>query len=100
MPRVLLLRLLLFAAPFAVWFVWRDVARRTGRQMGSTPYAWLVAAGAGLFGLSLVATVVFHPDNRHQRYVPGEVRADGTVSPGYFEKGRQPATNPPPMQPR
>ena len=86
MPRVLLLRLLLFSAPFVVWFVWREVARRTGREMGSTPYAWLVAAGAALITLSLIGSVVFHPDNRHERYVPGEVTADGTVSKGYFEK--------------
>ena len=93
----MLIRLLLFAVPFVVWFVWQGVARRSGRPMGSTPYAWLVAAGAGLIGLSLVATVVFHPDNRHGRYVPGEVTADGSVSKGYFEKGAQPATNPAPM---
>jgi len=86
LPRVLLFRLLLFAAPFVVWFVWREVARRTGREMGSTPYAWLVAAGAALITLSLIATVVFHPDNRHDRYVPGEVTADGSVSKGRFEK--------------
>src|SRR4051812_42913916 len=85
LPRVLLFRLLLFAAPFVVWFIWREVARRTGREMGSTPYAWLVAAGAALFSLSLIATVVFHRDNRHKRYVPAEAAADGTVSKGYFE---------------
>ncbi|HZZ31100.1 MAG TPA: hypothetical protein VFE10_03830 [Phenylobacterium sp.] len=84
MPRIVLLRLLLAAVPFVVWFVWRAVARRSGREMGSTPYAWLFAAGAVLVGLSLVATVAFHPDNRRERYVPGEVRADGSVSKGYF----------------
>ncbi len=89
--RIVLIRLLLAAAPFAVWFVWRAVARRSGREMGSTPYAWLFAAGAVLVGLSLVATVAFRPDNRRERYVPGEVRADGSVSKGYFEK---PPTSP------
>ena len=98
--RVVLIRLLLIAVPFAVWFVWRDVARRSGREMGSTPYAWLVVVGAALVGLSLAATVVFHPDNRHERYVPGEVTPSGAVSQGYFEKTPQPATNPPPMQPK
>jgi drug/metabolite transporter (DMT)-like permease len=82
--RIVLLRLLLAAVPFVVWFVWRAVARRSGREMGSTPYAWLFAAGAVLVGLSLAATVVFHTDNRRERYVPGEVRADGSVSKGYF----------------
>jgi hypothetical protein len=84
--RVLGFRALLIALPFAVWFVWAWWARRTGRPMGSTPYAWLFAAGAFLIGLSLVATVVFHPDNRHDRYVPGEVTPSGAVTKGHFEK--------------
>ena len=84
--RVVLTRLLLMALPFVAWFIWREVARRTGRPMGSTPYAWLVAAGAVLVGLSLVGTVVFHPDNRQEHYVPGEVTASGEVTPGRFEK--------------
>ena len=86
LPRVVLLRLLLIALPFVVWFVWRAIARRTGREMGSTPYAWLFAAGAALVGLSLIGTVVFHPDNRHDRYVPAEATANGQVTKGYFEK--------------
>jgi len=86
LPRIVLTRLLLMALPFVIWFLWREVARRTGRPMGSTPYAWLVAAGAVLVGLSLIGTVVFHPDNRDERYVPGEVTASGAVTPGHFEK--------------
>jgi hypothetical protein len=84
LPRIILIRLLLVAVPFVAWFAWSAWARRTGRAMGSTPYAWLLAAGAVLVGLSLAATVVFHPDNRREHYVPGEVRADGSVSKGYF----------------
>ena len=86
LARVIVLRALLIALPFAVWFAWAWVARRSGRPMGSTPYAWLVAAGAVLVGLSLVATVVFHPDNRGERYVPGEVTPGGSVTKGHFEK--------------
>lgn len=85
MPRVLI-RLALVAAPFAVWFLWRAWARRTGRPMGSTPWPWLTAAGFLLVSLSLIATAVFHRDNRHEAYVPGQVTADGSVSKGYFEK--------------
>lgn len=85
LPRIVLIRLLLVVLPFAIWFLWRAWARRSGREMGSTPYAWLFAAGAVLVGLSLIGTVVFHPDNRRERYVPGEVKADGSVSRGYFE---------------
>ena len=82
--RIVLARALLIAAPFAVWWVWREVARRTGRPMGSTPWAWLVAAGAVLVGLSLMATAVFHPDNRGAAYVPAQTRPDGSVTPGRF----------------
>lgn len=59
--------------------------------MGSTPWAWLFAAGAMLLGLSLMATAVFHGDNRGEVYVPAEVLQDGRVTPGHFEK-RAPKT--------
>lgn len=91
--RVVILRGILVLLPFAVWFVWRAWARRTGREMGSTPYAWLFAAGTLLAGLSLIASVAFHPDNRRERYVPGEARPDGSVGPGHFEPP-QPAKAP------
>ncbi|MBS0361436.1 MAG: hypothetical protein JSR98_08645, partial [Proteobacteria bacterium] len=71
---------------FVVWFVWRAWARRTGRPMGSTPWPWLFAAGVSLVGLSLIATALFHTDNRHAPYVPGQAAPDGSVSAGYFEK--------------
>jgi len=86
LPEIAASRLVLLALPFVVWFAWRAWAKRTGRDMGSAPWAWLAAAGMALVGLSLVATVLFHPDNRHEVYVPGEVMADGKVSRGYFEK--------------
>ena len=84
--RIVLLRALLMAVPFAAWFLWSWQARRTGRPMGSTPWAWLVAAGTALFALSLLGSVVFHSDNRHDTYVPGQVTPEGTVTPGRFEK--------------
>ena len=79
-------RLLLIAAPFVFWFAWREVARRTGRPMGSTPWTWLTAIAGLLLGLSLVATAVFHEDNRGETYVPAEVREGGRITPGHFEK--------------
>lgn len=86
MLSVLAWRVLLIATPFAVWFIWRAVAIRTGRPMGATPWTWLVAAAGLLLGLSLMATAVFHKDNRGQTYVPAEVAPDGRVVPGRFEK--------------
>ena len=83
--RIILVRALLMAVPFAAWFAWRAWARRSGREMGSTPFAWLFAAGALLVGASLMLGVAFHPDKRGEVYVPGEAGADGQVSPGHFE---------------
>ncbi|HEX5377051.1 MAG TPA: hypothetical protein VFW47_00675 [Phenylobacterium sp.] len=90
MVRLLIERVLLLAAPFAAWFIWREVARRTGRPMGSTPWPWLFAAGAVLVGLSLMASAMFHDDNRAEIYVPAVTSPDGRVSPGHFEKPRNP----------
>ena len=85
MPEIIFWRLLLVATPFAVWFAWGWWAKRTGREMGATPWAWLATAGLVLVGLSLVATALFHPDRRHVTYVPGQVQSDGSVSKGYFK---------------
>ena len=98
--RVFLIRGSLVLLPFAVWFVWRAQARRSGHEMGSTPYAWLTAAGALLVGLSLIGTAVFHRDNRHERYVPGEVTGTGAVSPGHFEQAPAAPSTPPPGPPK
>ncbi len=84
MIRVILVRLALFALPFLIWFVWREAARRTGRAMGSTPWSWLVAAGALLTALSLVTGVFLGPHARNLAYAPGNVAADGSVTPGRF----------------
>ena len=84
--RQLILRGSLVLLPFAVWFVWRAWAKRSGREMGSTPYTWLFTTGAALVGISLLATALFHRDNRGDIYVPGEVTADGKVTAGHFEK--------------
>jgi hypothetical protein len=85
----LITRAILVAVPFVIWFVWRAWARRTGREMGATPWAWLSAAAALLVGLSLMATAVFHKDNRGERYVPAEVLPDGKVTGSRFEPAKK-----------
>ena len=82
--RLLILRGVLIAIPFGIWFAWSWWARRNGRVPGSTPWAWLFAAGALLFGLSFIATTAFRTDNRDMVYVPGEVGADGQVTDGHY----------------
>ena len=59
------------------------------------PTRWLAAAGALLVGLSLIGTAVFHPDNRHEAYVPGEATGNGTVTQGRFEPAPGAPTGPP-----
>lgn len=86
MLSLVLSRLVLLAAPFVAYWLWREHARRTGRAMGSTPWGWLVGAGGLLVALSLMATVVFHDDNRREVYIPAEASPDGRVSPGRFTK--------------
>jgi type VI protein secretion system component VasK len=85
MFRIVLTRLLLAALPFAVYFVWREWARRTGREMGSTPWGWLVAAGALLVAASLFASVLIRPDNRARDYRPAEAHPGGEITPGGFK---------------
>jgi len=78
-------RFLLFLVPFVIWFVWRFIAQRTGREMGSTPWAWLFAAGAILLGISVLALGIWHPVHGKQVYVPAEVTKGGAIAPGHFE---------------
>jgi hypothetical protein len=88
---------MLVIAPFAVWFVWREVARRRGRPMGSTPWAWLVSCGALLAAASLIGAVFLRSTPGVGRYVPAEVRANGSVAPGRFvpaAPGRDSRANP------
>lgn len=73
------------AAPFAIWFLWRAWARRNGREVGETPWAWLAGVAGVLLALSLMATAIFHTDTRGKTYVPGEVGPDGRVSEGRYE---------------
>ena len=86
LPEALATRAALFALPFVIWFGWRTWSRYTGRPMGSTPWPWLFAAGAALVVLSLIGTVVFHRDNRAERYVPAETTPGGRVTEGRFER--------------
>ena len=87
---LVLFRGALIAAPFVFWFVWRAWAIRNGRAMGATPWAWLLAAGTVLAGLSLMFSVAFQPSHRGETYVPAEVRADGSVAPGRYEDRTRP----------
>ncbi|MCR5877375.1 hypothetical protein [Phenylobacterium sp. J367] len=86
MLRLFITRAVLVAVPFLFWFAWAWWAKRTGRPMGATPWGWLAGAGLVLVALSLLATPLFHRDNRGEVYVPGEVTSDGRVTQGHYEQ--------------
>lgn len=54
--------------------------------MGGTPWAWLVGAAGLLVGLSLLASALFHEEDRGGVYVPAEVEPGGHMIPGHFEQ--------------
>ena len=83
--QLLLSRALLLALPYLAYALWREVAKRSGRKVGPTPWPWLIGIGAALVGLSLMAIVAFEGDNRGKVYVPAEAHPGGRVTPGHFE---------------
>lgn len=84
MLRIILIRSVLVATPFVIWFVWREWARRNGREMGATPWSWLVAAAAVMVAASMLILPLFHDEGGGGRYVPAETLPDGRVVPGHY----------------
>lgn len=83
MLRFFLIRLFLVALPIIIWLIWAEVAKRRGKPMGSTPWAWLLTAGFFLFGISILATVLIGPQiDPNASYVPVQAGPDGEVIPG------------------
>lgn len=87
--RLILSRALLLALPFVLYALWSGWARRNGGAARAAPWGWLAGAGALLVGLSLMATALFHHDNRGEAYVPAEAHPGGKVTPAGFD-ARQP----------
>ena len=85
MPRIWITRLLLAALPFLFYLAWARFHKSRGRDIGATPWGWLIGAGALLAGLSIMATVAFQHDNTSRTYVPAQTQADGSVRPGHYE---------------
>jgi hypothetical protein len=80
--RVFLTRLIIFAAPFIAFYIWREIARRSGREMGSTPWTWLAAAGAIFVALSLMSGAFWYRGHRpHATYGPEGALPDGRPAP-------------------
>lgn len=85
MLRIWLIRALLAAIPFLIYFTWRWRMKSLGREHGDTPWGWLVLAGGLLAAASLLVLPLVTPSHRGQTYVPAEAQPDGSVRPGRFE---------------
>jgi hypothetical protein len=83
--RVWLTRLVLVVLPLAIYIAWQRWHISKGREVGATPWGWLIGAGAVLAGLSMMASVIFQPDHVGRTYLPGQTQTDGSVRPGRFE---------------
>jgi len=81
------IRALLFWSPFAVYFAWRALRRRSGHAVGPAPWAWLFAAGCMVAAVTLIGAASFHGGGTGQ-YVPAQARPDGSVVPGHFVERR------------
>ncbi len=54
--------------------------------MGSTPWAWLAAAGAAFAALSLFSGAFWYRGHHDEIYVAPQTQSDGRIAPGHFEK--------------
>ena len=94
--KAILERLILFFVPIALGYLWRLASeRRAEAQPRPLPapthgpgaravWLWLVAVGAALVAGSLIVGPLSPHAPDRSVYVPGEVAADGRVTPGHF----------------
>jgi hypothetical protein len=90
MIRILLLRALLFAVPFAIYGAYLLLSRaRSIVPQHDTPWTVLFISGLALVVASFVYVGLTEGESVHGRYVPAHV-VNGKVVPGHVEKDRQP----------
>lgn len=90
MIRVLAIRALLFAAPFAIYGVYLLVSRaRSIVPTHDTPWTALFVSGLALVAASFVYLGLTEGESTQGRYVPPHV-VNGKVVPGHVEKGHAP----------
>lgn len=83
MLSLIAIRLLLVALPFLLWLGWMEIAKRRGKPLGSTPWAWLLAAGLALAAISLIVGGLLAPRvDPDATYVPVQISPTGEVTPG------------------
>lgn len=90
MIRVLVLRALLFAVPFAIYgaYLLLSRARSTG-PAHDTPWTGLFIAGLALVAASFIYVGLTEGETTQGRYVAPHV-VNGKIVPGHVEKDRAP----------
>ena len=90
MIRIVLLRALLFALPFAIYGAYLLLSRaRSIVPDHDTPWTVLFISGLALVAASFVYVGLTEGDSTKGRYVPAHV-VNGQVVPGQVEKDRSP----------
>jgi hypothetical protein len=90
MIRILLLRALLFAVPFAIYGAYLLLSRaRSIVPTHDTPWTLLFISGLGLVVVSFVYVGLTEGESTQGRYVAPHV-VNGKIVPGHVEKDRAP----------
>jgi hypothetical protein len=90
MIRVLLLRALLFAVPFAIYGAYLLVSRaRSIVPTHDTPWTALFISGLALVAASFIYVGLTEGESTQGRYIPPHV-VNGKIVPGHVEKDRSP----------
>jgi hypothetical protein len=90
MIRILLLRALLFAVPFAIYGAYLLLSRsRSIVPTHDTPWTLLFISGLALVVVSFLYVGLTEGESIQGRYVPPHV-VNGKIVPGHVEKDRAP----------
>jgi hypothetical protein len=90
MIRVLVLRGLLFAVPFAIYGAYLLLSRaRSIVPTHDTPWTVLFISGLSLVAASFIYVGLTEGESTHGRYVAAHV-VNGKIIPGHVEKDRAP----------
>jgi hypothetical protein len=90
MIRILLVRALLFAVPFAIYGAYLLLARaRSIVPAHATPWTWLFVAGLSLVAISFVYLGLTEGESTQGLYVPPHT-VNGKVVRGHIEKAHSP----------
>lgn len=84
MMRTLILRVLLFLLPFALFGIYAFLIGQRGSARPATPWTLLFIVGLGLVVASFVIVGLTEGETTHGVYVPPHT-VDGRIVPGHVE---------------